>query len=41
MNKADLRKFRYSGFFFSVKTNVKGILQKKFIISNEEKRSLL
>ena len=41
MHKADLRKFRYSGFFFSVKTNVKGILQKKFIISNEEKRSLL
>ena len=41
MNKADLRKFRYSGFFFSVKTNTKGILQKKFIISNEKKRSLL
>ena len=41
MNKADLRKFRYSGFFFSVKTNVRGVLQKKFIISNEEKRSLL
>ena len=41
MSKADLRKFRYSGFFFSVKTNVIGVLQKKFIISNEEKRSLL
>ena len=41
MNKADLRKFRYSGFFFSVKTNAKGVLQKKFILSNEEKRSLL
>jgi sugar lactone lactonase YvrE len=41
MSKADLRKFRYSGFFFSVKTNTKGILQKKFIISNEKKRSLL
>lgn len=41
MNKADLRKFRYSGFFFSVKTNARGVLQKKFIISNEEKRSLL
>jgi len=41
MSKADLRKFRYSGFFFSVKTNEKGVLQKKFIISNEEKRSLL
>ena len=41
MNKADLRKFRYSGYFFSVKTNSKGILQKKFILSDEEKRSLL
>ena len=41
MGKADLRKFRYSGFFFSVKTNARGVLQKKFIISNEEKRSLL
>ena len=41
MDKADLRKFRYSGFFFSVKTNAKGVLQKKFILSNEEKRSLL
>ena len=41
MSKADLRKFRYSGFFFSVKTNVRGVLQKKFILSNEEKRSLL
>jgi D-xylonolactonase len=41
MSKADLRKFRYSGFFFSVKTNAKGVLQKKFRLSNEEKRSLL
>ncbi len=41
MNKADLRKFRYSGFLFSVKTNTRGVLQKKFIISNEKKRSLL
>ena len=41
MSKADLRKFRYSGFFFSVKTNVRGVLQKKFILSNEKKRSLL
>ena len=41
MNKADLRKFRYSGFFFCVKTNAKGFLQKKFILNNEEKRSLL
>jgi sugar lactone lactonase YvrE len=41
MNKADLQKFRYSGFFFGVKTNSKGVLQKKFILSNEAKRSLL
>ena len=41
MNKADLQKFRYSGFFFGVKTNSKVVLQKKFILSNEAKRSLL
>ena len=41
MSKEDLQKFRYSGFFFSVKTNTKGVLQKKFILSNEKKRSLL
>ena len=29
MNKSDLQKFRYSGSLFSVKTNVKGFLQKK------------
>ena len=36
MSKSDLRKFRYSGFLFSVKTNARGVLQKKFIISNEK-----
>ena len=41
MNNAELQKFRYSGFLFSVKTNSKGILQKKFILSNEKKRPLL
>ena len=41
MNKADLKKFAYSGFLFSVKTNSKGILQKKFILKNAKKRSLL
>ena len=41
MSKEDLQKFRYSGFFFSVKTNTEGVLQKKFILSNEKKRSLL
>ena len=41
LRNSDLRKFRYSGCLFSVKTNVKGILQKKFILNNEKKRSLL
>ena len=41
MNRADLKKFRYSGFLFSVKTNSKGILQKKFNITDEKTRSLL
>ena len=41
MNKAELRKFRYSGFLFSVKTNTRGFVQKKFILSHEKKRSLL
>ncbi len=41
MNKAELRKFRYSGFLFSVKTNTKGFVQNKFKLSYEKKRSLL
>jgi sugar lactone lactonase YvrE len=41
MSKAEMRKFSYSGFLFSVKTNTKGILQKKFVMKNEKKRSLL
>ena len=41
MSKADIQKFTYSGDLFSVKTNTKGVLQKKFILSNEAKRSLL
>ncbi len=41
MSRADLRKFRYSGSLFSVKTNTKGLFQKKFILSDEKKRSLL
>tara|TARA_B100001029_G_scaffold167463_1_gene160685 strand:+ start:605 stop:1516 length:912 start_codon:yes stop_codon:yes gene_type:complete len=41
MSQADIRKFSYSGYLFSVKTNTKGILQKKFIFKNEKKRSLL
>ena len=41
MNNRDLQKYKCSGFLFSVKTNTKGFLQKKFILSNETKRSLL
>ncbi len=41
MSQADIRKFSYSGYLFSVKTNTKGILQKKFVFKNEKKRSLL
>ena len=41
MTNADMQKFRYSGFFFSVKTNMRGLLQKKFFLKNEKKRSLL
>ncbi len=41
MSNSDTQKFCYSGCLFGVKTNTKGILQKKFIIKNEKKRSLL
>ena len=41
MSSSDLQKYIYSGFLFSVKTNVRGFLQKKFILNNEKKRSLL
>ena len=41
MKIKELQKYKYSGFLFSVKTNTKGFLQKKFILSNEKKRSLL
>ena len=41
MNSAELRKYRYSGSLFSVKTNAKGILQKKFVLTDEKTRSLL
>lgn len=32
MNKADLKKNKYSGSLFSVKTNARGFVQKKFIL---------
>ena len=41
MNKRDMQKYRFSGALFSVKTNMKGSNQKKFILSNAKKRSLL
>ena len=41
MSKTDLQKFKYSGSLFSVKSNIKGIEQKKFILKNAKKRPLL
>jgi len=41
MKKTALQKFKYSGFLFSVKSNIKGLLQKKFILKDAKKRSLL
>ena len=41
MSKDDILKFSYSGYLFSIKTNIKGFLQKKFVFKNEKKRSLL
>jgi xylono-1,5-lactonase len=35
MSNAELQKFKYSGFLFSIKTNSKGILQKKFVLNND------
>jgi sugar lactone lactonase YvrE len=41
MNRADLQKFKYSGSLFSVKSNINGMLQKKFTLNYAKKRSLL
>ena len=41
LNKFDLQRFKYSGCLFSVNTNAKGILQKKFFYNYEKKRPLL
>ena len=41
MNRADLQKFKYSGSLFSVKSNINGMLQKKFNLRYAKKRSLL
>ena len=41
MSKSELRKYLFSGSLFSVKSNVKGLTQKKFILSNAKKRLIL
>ena len=41
MNRADLQKFKFSGSLFSVKSNINGMLQKKFNLKYAKKRSLL
>jgi len=41
MNRADLQKFKFSGCLFSVKSNINGMLQKKFNLKYAKKRSLL
>ena len=41
MNRADLKKFKYSGSLFSIKSNIRGIQQKKFNLKDAKKRSLL
>ena len=41
MNRAELKKFKYSGSLFSVKSNIRGIQQKKFNLKDAKKRSLL
>ena len=40
-NRADLQKFKYSGSLFSVKSNINGMLQRKFNLNYAKKRSLL
>ena len=41
MNKQEIKKYKFSGALFSVKTNMKGFVQKKYILSNAKKRSIL
>jgi len=41
MNRAELKKFKYSGSLFSVKSNIRGIQQKKFNLKDAKKRSVL
>ena len=41
MSKSELRKYLFSGSLFSVKSNVTGLIQRKFILSNAKKRLIL
>jgi len=41
MSKSELQKYLFSGSLFSVKSNIKGLTQKKFILSNAKKRLIL
>ena len=40
-SKSELQKYLFSGSLFSVKSNIKGQTQKKFILSNAKKRLIL
>ena len=41
MNKSELQRYSFSGSLFSVKSNIKGLNQKNFILSNAKKRLIL
>ena len=41
MNKSELQRYSFSGSLFSVKSNIKGLNQKNFILSKAKKRLIL
>jgi sugar lactone lactonase YvrE len=41
ISKSELQKYIFSGSLFSVKSNMRGLTQKKFILSNAKKRLIL
>tara|TARA_B100000035_G_scaffold308815_1_gene314061 strand:+ start:361 stop:1275 length:915 start_codon:yes stop_codon:yes gene_type:complete len=41
LSKVELKKYTFSGSLFSVKSNVRGFVQKKFILNNAKKRFIL
>ena len=41
MSKVELKKYAFSGSLFSIKSNIRGFVQKKFILSNAKKRFIL